>query len=398
MSLQYSNALKTLVSEVVLNSKPLDKSNELFFKSIPAIKTHDKETLFHLITFVIRYWITIHEIYKNLFSARNIDFHEILHIQQILENHVEGRYICSGKYEKLVIDNYKLFSEVRHVRESFPKWLDNVCFKELGAEWDLIAKTLNKKSEPILRVNTLKTNLQEVIFRMNASGKNVTSIDGYSDAVRVKKYFDIFRSEEFQSGFFEMQDAGSQKIAPFLDAEAGMRVIDACAGNGGKTLHLSALMKNKGKIIALDIAPYKLEVLKKRMKRAGAFNIETKSIDSHKIIKRLHNSADRLLLDVPCSGTGVLKRNPDIKYHLSEEKLKSLYTTQQEILERYSLMVNKNGLLVYSTCSILPSENQQQIQSFLEKKQGSFELIEEKTISPLNGFDGFYMAKLKRSQ
>jgi 16S rRNA (cytosine967-C5)-methyltransferase len=110
----------------------------------------------------------------------------------------------------------------------------------------------------------------------------------------------------------------------------------------------------------------------------------------------MYNSADRLLLDVPCSGLGVLKRNPDIKYHITAEKLLEIQKTQGEILDKYSGMLTKGGIMVYATCSILPSENELQVKSFLEKKQGDFEKIEEKTISPAEGYDGFYMAKLKR--
>jgi 16S rRNA (cytosine967-C5)-methyltransferase len=396
--INYSIALKVLVAEVIRDLRPLDKSIESFFKNNPGIHTSEKESLFHLFTFVIRYWITIHGVYKKLFSTHNTDFSEILHIQHILNRRISGRMVCNGKYEKLVSNALNELSGVRCQRESYPEWLDTLLSGEIGEEWNAIAENLNTHAQVILRVNSLKSSAEELYSTLTERGNLVAPLEGYPEALLVSKYFDLFRSEEFKCGKFEQQDAGSQEIAPFLDASPGMRVIDACAGNGGKTLHLSGLMKNKGKIIALDIAPYKLEVLKKRMKRAGSFNIETRAIDSQKIIKRLHNSADRLLLDVPCSGTGVLKRNPDIKYHLSPEKIDNLKQTQEDILDKYSLMLTKGGHLVYSTCSILPSENRGQVIKFLEKQQGRFELLDEKTISPLNGFDGFYMAKLKRCQ
>ena len=175
-----------------------------------------------------------------------------------------------------------------------------------------------------------------------------------------------------------------------------MRVIDACAGSGGKTLQLAALMQATGSLIALDIASWKLDDLKKRAKRAGAFNIETRHINSTKVIKRLYDSADRVLIDAPCSGIGVLRRTPDSKWKDLRSSLIELKQIQQEILDSYSKMVKVNGLIVYSTCSILPSENQEQIKAFLAKHQDSFELIEEKNIYPSSMFDGFYMAKLKR--
>src|SRR5690606_27957347 len=126
----------------------------------------------------------------------------------------------------------------------------------------------------------------------------------------LEKRQNIFTLDAFKNGYFEVQDAASQAVAPFLRPEAGMRVVDACAGAGGKTLHIASLMKNKGRIIALDVESWKLDELGQRARRAGVNNLETRVIDSSKVVKRLEKSADRLLLDVPCSGTGVLKRNP----------------------------------------------------------------------------------------
>ena len=175
-----------------------------------------------------------------------------------------------------------------------------------------------------------------------------------------------------------------------------MRVIDACAGAGGKTLHLAALMKNKGKLIAMDVEATKLTELQKRARRAGVSNLEIRTIDSSKTIKRLENSADRLLLDVPCSGLGVLKRNPDAKWKLSPEFIQNVRDLQQHILQDYCNMIKKQGLLVYSTCSILPSENEQQVERFLKNNEDKFELLEEKHHWPSDGFDGFYMALFRR--
>jgi 16S rRNA (cytosine967-C5)-methyltransferase len=175
-----------------------------------------------------------------------------------------------------------------------------------------------------------------------------------------------------------------------------MRVVDACAGAGGKSLHLAALMKNKGNIIALDTKEFKLAELKKRAKRAGASIIESRFIDSTKVIKRLKDSADRLLLDVPCSGLGVMRRNPDTKWMLKPNEIENVIHTQREILERFSAICKPGGKMVYATCSILPSEGKNQINWFLEKNN-NWELEGEKQYSPLNfDCDGFYMALLNR--
>ncbi|TAE58894.1 MAG: methyltransferase domain-containing protein, partial [Bacteroidetes bacterium] len=192
-------------------------------------------------------------------------------------------------------------------------------------------------------------------------------------------------------------DYSSQLVAPLLDPQPGMRVIDACAGGGGKSLHLASLMKDKGKVLSLDTVPWKLEELRRRAKRAGTGIIETRVIDNKKIIKRLYDSADRLLLDVPCSGLGVLRRNPDAKWKISQAFIDKLKGIQHEILSDYSRMLKPGGRMVYATCSILPSENREQVQRFLNEGTGDFELITEHQILPQDkGFDGFYMALLSR--
>ncbi len=154
-------------------------------------------------------------------------------------------------------------------------------------------------------------------------------------------------------------------------------------------------MNGKGTLIAMDDKEWKLKALKERAKRAGAFNIETRHIDNLKVIKRLNQSADFVLLDVPCSGLGVLKRNFDTKWQDRTIEIQELINIQADILDKYSQMTVKNGTLVYSTCSILPSENQNQIAKFLEKHK-DFILEEDRTVLPSEGGDGFYMARLKR--
>lgn len=227
------------------------------------------------------------------------------------------------------------------------------------------------------------------------SGINKSGTESLETLVLVERK-NVFSTKAFQLGFFEVQDWSSQQVAPMLDVAPGMRVIDACAGAGGKTLHLAALMKNKGKILALDIYEWKLKELRTRASRNGVDIIEVKVIEGQKTIKRLESSADRVLLDVPCSGLGVLRRNPDSKWKLSIEEIERLSLLQQEILTSYARMVKVGGKLVYSTCSILPSENERQVLSFLEKNP-EFVLIKQKVFMPQDhNSDGFYMAQLER--
>jgi 16S rRNA (cytosine967-C5)-methyltransferase len=205
-------------------------------------------------------------------------------------------------------------------------------------------------------------------------------------------------TQAFKDGFFEVQDANSQLVAAFLDVKPGMRVVDTCAGAGGKTLHLASLMENKGQLIAMDLYESKLKQLKLRAKRNGAFNIEYKIIDSTKVIKKLEEKADRVLIDAPCSGLGVLKRNPDAKWKLQPEFIENIKKIQAEVLESYARIVKPGGKLVYATCSVLPSENQNQVNHFLTTEMGkNFNFVEDrKILASESGFDGFYMALLER--
>ena len=202
------------------------------------------------------------------------------------------------------------------------------------------------------------------------------------------------RTELYKNGLFEIQDAASQMVAPFAGVVAGMKVLDACAGAGGKTLHLAACMKNAGELRALDVSSAKLAELERRAARAGA-KVQV-ALANAKSLKQLQGWADRLILDMPCSGTGTLRRQPDLKWRLSLDWLEKLRATQREILTNYQTLVAPQGEIIYATCSILPSENGEQIAWFTGEFP-DWELREERIVSTAQtGFDGFYMARLVR--
>lgn len=296
-----------------------------------------------------------------------------------------------GKYDEL--------NKIRKYRESIPDWMDELGESELGAElWSKELAAQNQQAQVVLRVNTLKTTKQKL--RASLMDLDIATYfdDKYPDALILKERANVFMTPLFKEGHFEVQDASSQKVVPLLDVKPGMRVIDACAGAGGKTLHMAAKMQNKGQIIAMDLYESKQKQLKVRAKRNEAFNIEYRIIDSTKVIKKLHDKADRVLIDAPCSGLGVLKRNPDSKWKLQPEFIEKIKETQEEVLSNYSKMVKVGGKLVYATCSVLPSENEHQIERFLKTEFGqNFKFIkEEKILAHQSGFDGFYMCLMER--
>lgn len=282
------------------------------------------------------------------------------------------------------------------VEHSIPEWLASTLEKELGSSWEREMNALNEQAPTILRANTLKTTAKELVSDLKDEDVESFQIRNYPDAVQLEEKKNVFLTSAFKDGLFEVQDASSQKIGELLDVQEGMRVVDACAGAGGKTLHLAALMKNKGQIIALDIYEWKLAELKRRAKRAGAHNIEARFIEDNKVIKRLHEKADRLLIDAPCSGLGVLKRNPDSKWKIDQDFIDRIKKEQQQILQDYSKMLKKGGKMLYATCSILPSENNKQVETFL-KNNAEFTLLKEEKVMPSAGFDGFYMALIGRN-
>ncbi len=298
-----------------------------------------------------------------------------------------------GKFDEL--------SKIRKYRESIPDWMDDLGSKELGEEkWTKEIAAQNEQAKVILRVNRLKTTKEKLRALLMDLNIETEFHKDYPDALILKERANVFLTDAFKDGLFEVQDASSQLVAYFLDVQPGMRVVDTCAGAGGKTLHLASLMENKGQLIAMDLYESKLKQLKIRAKRNGAFNIEPRVIESTKTIKKLHEKADRVLIDAPCSGLGVLKRNPDSKWKLQPEFVDNIRKVQAEVLENYSKIVKPGGKLVYATCSVLPSENQEQIKQFLSTEIGKeFNFVkDQKVLASESGFDGFYMALLERKK
>jgi 16S rRNA (cytosine967-C5)-methyltransferase len=296
-----------------------------------------------------------------------------------------------GKFDEL--------TKTRKFRESIPDWMDELGVKELGEEtWTKELAAQNDQAKVILRVNRLKTTKEKLRAILMDLNIETEFHKDYPDALILTERANVFLTDAFKDGLFEVQDASSQLVAYFLDVKPGMRVVDTCAGAGGKTLHLASLMENKGQLIAMDLYESKLKQLKIRAKRNGAFNIEPRVIESTKTIKKLHEKADRVLIDAPCSGLGVLKRNPDSKWKLQPEFIDNIRKVQAEVLENYSKIVKPGGKLVYATCSVLPSENQEQIKHFLSTEIGKeFTFVkDQKVLASESGFDGFYMALLER--
>jgi len=388
------------LDQIFFKKKFADKAIEQSLKSNKKWGSRDRKFIAETTYTIVRYWRMLNEMMR-INAEENSDYLWKLFAGYLLWKNIPlplWDEFSSIDKDKISIEKNSRLNE-RKIKESIPDWLDELGEKELGNKWDSEIAALNKEAPVILRANTLKISKEQLIEKFLEIGIQTFPLDFTNDALLVEQRQNLFQTPYFKEGYFELQDASSQLVANYLDVKPGMRVVDACAGAGGKSLHIAALMQNKGKVLALDTEEWKLNELKKRANRNGISIIETRTITSSKVIKRLADSADRVLLDVPCSGLGVLRRNPDAKWKLTNERIEELKSLQQKILESYSTMVKPNGKIVYSTCSILPSENEGQIERFFssESNRQKFKLIEERKISPaVDGFDGFYICVLQR--
>lgn len=315
---------------------------------------------------------------------------------QIIPNLMEFSNINSKeilKKESEIINN-------RKINESIPDWLDQIGINDFGESlWNKEVSAFNTRSSLVLRCNTLKTNIKELKNLLKVENIDTVLKKEYPDALFVKEHKKVINLNSYKLGLFEIQDANSQKVATSCNLKPGMTIIDACAGAGGKSIHMASIIKNEGEIIALDPHDSKLKELEKRAKRNGVKIIKTLNTFKSKNISNLIGKADRVLIDAPCSGLGVLKRNPDAKWKMNPEKIKKLINTQQYLINFWSKYIKPGGELIYATCSIFHQENKEQIKIFLDNKVGKkFIIKNEKTyFSHTTGFDGFYIVQLKKN-
>ena len=379
--------------DIFENKKYADKVIEKLFKGNKKLGSRDRKFIAESIYEIVRYHRFYSEVAKSTESYNLLGVHLIKNGLDTEE--FQDEYPINVDLIKRNLKNKYPIA----IKESFPDWMCEMGEKEFGAEdWALIMKALNKPADVYLRTNTLRITREELIRELEKEEIFTEKVEGLDSCLRLIERKNVFATNAFKNGYFEVQDAASQFIAPLLDVKPGLRVVDACAGAGGKSLHLAALMKNKGKIIAMDIHEWKLGELKKRAARNKVDIVEVKVIENTKTTKRLEGSFDRVLLDVPCTGWGVIRRNPDTKWKLSPTEIDRLLTLQREIITDYSKMCKPGGLMVYATCSILNQENEEQVKWFLASEEGQkWSFKKDIRLWPhKDNFDGFYAALLER--
>ncbi len=256
------------------------------------------------------------------------------------------------------------------IEASIPDFLAAKLLAELGDEAKAVTEAMNKRGPLTARLNPLKTNLQDLTRALEAEDVQVTPTTLSPFGLVLETRTNVYALKAFKDGLFEVQDEGSQLLGMLVDAPP-RRVFDACAGAGGKTLQIAAQMKNRGEIYALDVDARRMEDLKLRARRAGVHNVRihpiSKDEKADEELAKWAGSAERVLVDAPCSGTGTWRRKPDARYRLTPEMLAEHVQIQKTLIARFAKLVKPGGRLIYGTCSILREENEGVIEDFLAK-------------------------------
>lgn len=300
---------------------------------------------------------------------------------------------------KVEKQDYEDFKNIKDEKErlskqySMPLWIIEELMEE-GLELEKIEEiciSSNIRPKVSIRINTLKTNKEEL--KQILENENIKATDGIlKDFLVLDKAKNIEKLESFKNGLFTVQDEAAGLTALILNPKKGENILDACSSPGGKTTYIAQLVENEGQIIAFDIHEHRTRLVEQNAKRLGVNIIETKVQDASKFEEKYVNKFDKILLDVPCLGIGVLKRKPDIKWQKKKEDVKEISEIQYKILENCSKYLKQNGELVYSTCSILKEENENLIEKFLQKnKEFKLEKIE-------NFEEEFFKKYLKNDQ
>jgi 16S rRNA (cytosine967-C5)-methyltransferase len=255
----------------------------------------------------------------------------------------------------------------RTVANDLPEWLEPHLDRVFGKSLEQEMSALNAPAPTDLRVNLLKTDRESARRALEAEGIAAEPTPLSPTGLRLRRRAPLGNLAAFKEGLVEVQDESSQIAALLADARPGMRVVDFCAGAGGKTLALAAGMANRGKLVACEVSPYRLERAARRLHRAGVNNVERRALSGErdKWVKRHAGSFDRVFVDVPCLGTGTWRRNPDAKWRMRPEDLAELVDRQQQILRSAARLVRRGGRLIYATCSLLHEEDEDQAEAFL---------------------------------
>ena len=322
----------------------------------------------------------------------NIAIYEIYYTKS--ENYAVVNEIVSlaNKYDKgfvnailhKVIDNNIILSKDNYINYSIPNWIYKLWNKQYGEDISLkLAKHATNKLNIYYRLNTLKASFNDISYNINKLNNNYFTSDT-----------NLIKTKEFKEGYFIVQDYGTNNIVNALDLKDNLNVLDMCSAPGTKTSQIASIMNNTGSIIATDLHQHRVELINNTINKLNIKNTKTMQYDHCNINDNFINQFDRILLDAPCSGLGVLSRKPEIKFKLKPTDIDDIVKLQELLLDNAYKYLKSNGILVYSTCTMNLKENQKQILNFINK-YNDIELLEENNIyGYLNNSDSFYYAKI----
>ena len=355
----------SLLPEVLRFNLPTDKILANYFKEKNKLTATERNTIADIIYGILRNY------YKICKVVKSNDYSRILGLYCLkLSNFVDIKLI-RDEFKSIPwneLDEIEFQSDDSSITE-LPQWLTERLVKQLGSKEELykLADALNQVASLDLRVNTLKENVANVKLELTKNGIIADKMPYSPYGLRIAERTNLLKNRLYTDGIIEIQDESSQLAAMLLSPKRGAMVVDFCAGSGGKSLLLGMLMRNSGRIYALDINEKRLDNLQPRLIRSGLTNIYPQLISHAEDIKvkRMYDKMDSVFVDAPCSGLGTLRRNPDLKFRQNEATINELRTKQLEILTAASKLVKPGGELVYATCSILNCENQDIVLKFI---------------------------------
>ncbi len=412
-----------LVEILLRDSRPADHLIDVFFRQRRYLGAHDRRELAESAYGLLRQRRLLQALVARVDEQKSLEPAWLLAAYKI---HIEKRppESLNETARPLSFQQIKKIAEQSPaelgrdnigVRLSFPDWLVAALQQQHGKESVPLLEALNQPPPLTLRVNTLQATREACLRELQKRGFDCAPAALSPMGIQLAKRTNLFALDLFREGWFEVQDEGSQLISLLLDPKPSWRVADVCAGGGGKTLHLASLMKNRGELFAFDVVAPRLENLKKRVRRSGIHNVRTQVLQPNAVPQNLLGQFDAVLIDAPCTGTGVLRRNPDAKWKITAEMVQELAAKQKGIIAHYASLLKPGGRLVYATCSLMAEENEQIVEGFLQEhagfrandaaailqRYGLAKLAEGsymKLLPHRHGCDGFFAAVMERTK
>lgn len=279
---------------------------------------------------------------------------------------------------------------------SHPRWIVDRWLENLGRETAIDTLRTGCQRAPFtIRTNRLRITREDLLRRLQ--GRDLDAESGEApEAIRIRGGRAVLSTPEFGAGLFYVQDETPMKVAPFLDLRPGLRCLDLCASPGGKSTHMAEAMGNDGQVIACDISGAKLERIEENCRRLGVLAVSTALLDREEETLPFGGTFDRILVDAPCSNSGVLRRRPEARWRLDPESIANHHRQQLLLLEKAAPLLAPDGVLVYSTCSLEPEENRDVVGEFLDRRIGYFLRTDLQVLPLPEGPDGGYMARIER--